>query len=214
MKNAIIFIVGLAVCAPFSWATGSTSLSYSQLSKTDNKEFVGTYKVSDLPFDKIVISEIAGKLHYVAGEYEGDFTQVKDKVDTYTSQDGGGIVTFIRNDAGKITKMKLEVQGSMYEAIKDELVVANARPSISDYSGTYKMTGLPFEEITLKVVDNQLQIDAGGQTGMLTAVPDKADTFDASGQAIIRFERDEMNKIKKIILESQGMVFDGLRAVK
>jgi hypothetical protein len=169
-----------------------------------NSDYVGNYKVSDdLPFNKIIVTEKEGKLHYVAGEYVGFFSAVEGKTDTYRSQDGGGLITFVRNEAGKVTKLKLEVQGSVFEAMKE------SGTSLTDYVGTYKMEGLPFEQMILTVQDNQLHVVAGDQEGNLTPVSSQSDTFDAGGQATLKFKRDSTNKVTKLIVEAQRRVFEG-----
>lgn len=86
----------------------------------------------------------------------------------------------------------------------------NAAPKndISAYAGKYKMTGLPFEYIEVKVKDGKVIMDAGGQGGEISATgtPDK---FDADGKATVYFVRDESAHVSKIKLEAMGMVFEG-----
>ncbi|MBU1821355.1 MAG: hypothetical protein KKG00_07570 [Bacteroidetes bacterium] len=172
-------------------------------------DYVGSYKLSgDLPISKIIVSEKSGKLHYVAGEYEGDFSTVSGKADTYLSQDGGGTVVFKRDGDGKVTKLTLEVQGGLYEAPKEMTSM------LTDYVGTYLVEGLPFDKVILTVQDNQLHIVAGDNEGNLTPMGNQADTFDAGGKAVIRFKRDDASKVQKMLLEAQGYTFEGTPAKK
>ncbi|MPR33488.1 hypothetical protein [Salmonirosea aquatica] len=174
----------------------------------DIQDYVGTYTVSGLPFEKVVVSDKAGKLHYVAGEYEGDFTEISGKADTY-SANGEATVTFMRNAAGKVDKMKLEIQGESYEGMRSMEEMAGSSVALTDYVGKYKMENLPFEFIVLSMKDNQLYITAGDNEGTLTAMPNQMDAFDAGGQATIKFTRDDQKKINKIVVEAQGQVFEG-----
>jgi cytochrome c len=94
----------------------------------------------------------------------------------------------------------------------NESTAVSATPTASpaDYSGKYKMTGLPFEYIEMSVKDGKPWISAGGQEGELknTDTPDK---FDANGQAMIWFIRDNKSKVVKIKLEASGMTFEGIK---
>jgi cytochrome c len=87
-------------------------------------------------------------------------------------------------------------------------VDAAPKNDISAYAGKYKMTGLPFEFIEVKVKDGKVIMDAGGQGGEISATgtPDK---FDADGKATVYFVRDESAHVSKIKLEAMGMVFEG-----
>ena len=84
------------------------------------------------------------------------------------------------------------------------------KTNLEDYVGKYKMTGLPFQYIEISVKDGKLMIIAGEQGGELKAT-DAPDKFDADGQAIINFIRDDKQKVTKMILEADGVKFDGIR---
>ncbi len=201
------FSVMMVVVIAFSLMTTRVFAAGSLLA-ADNREYVGTYNVAGLPFEKVVVSDKSGKLHYVAGEYEGDFMEVSGKPDTY-SANGEATVTFVRNTAGKVDKMKLQVQGETYEGLRAMAEMASASAPLTGYVGRYKMENLPFEFIALSMKDNQLYITAGDNEGPLTAVPNQMDAFDAGGQATIKFTRDAQQKINKMIVEAQGQVFEG-----
>jgi cytochrome c len=87
---------------------------------------------------------------------------------------------------------------------------ATAAPAndLSAYAGKYKMTGLPFEYIEVKIKDSKVIMDAGGQGGEVSPT-DTPDKFDADGKATVYFIRDEAAKVSKIKLEAMGMVFEG-----
>lgn len=208
MKMKSFIFSALLLCVACSLMVGNAFSAEKSTFFADNQEYVGTYTVVGLPFEKVVVSDKAGKLHYVAGEYQGEFMAVSGKADTY-SANGEATVTFVRNTAGKVEKIKLEVQGETFEGLKtmDEMAAGSA--ALTDYVGKYKMENLPFEFIILSVKDGQLHSIAGDNEGTITAVPNQVDTFDANGQATVRFTRDEQKKIKKMIVEAQGQVFEG-----
>ena len=208
MKNRSLIFSTLMLFVACSLAVVDAFGSGRSMLVADNQDYVGTYTVSGLPFEKVVVTDKAGKLHYVAGEYEGDFMEVGGKPDTY-SANGEATVTFMRNAAGKVDKMKLEIQGESYEGIRSMTEMAGAGAALTDYVGKYKMENLPFEFIILSMKDNQLYITAGENEGTLTTIPNQMDAFDAGGQATIKFTRDDQKKIKTIVVEAQGQVFEG-----
>ena len=208
MKKRSLIFSTLLLCVACSLVLGNAFSAEKSTIIADNQEYVGVYTMTGLPFEKVIVSDKDGKLHYVAGEYEGDFTEVSGKPDTY-SANGEATVTFVRNTAGKVEKIKLEVQGESYEGIREMATMAAGNAVLTDYVGKYKMENLPFEFIVLSMKDDQLYITAGENEGTLTAMPNQMDAFDAGGQATIKFTRDEQKKINKIIVEAQGQVFEG-----
>jgi cytochrome c len=86
---------------------------------------------------------------------------------------------------------------------------SSASNDLNAYSGKYKMTGLPFEYITVSVKDGKLMMDANGQTGALTSKG--TDTFDADGRATITFVRDEKKTVTKLKMEAMGFNFEGTK---
>ena len=208
MKKRSLIFSTLLLCVACSLVLGNAFSAEKSTIIADNQEYVGVYTMTGLPFEKVIVSDKDGKLHYVAGEYEGDFTEVSGKPDTY-SANGEATVTFVRNTAGKVEKIKLEVQGESYEGIREMATMAAGNAVLTDYVGKYKMENLPFEFIVLSMKDDQLYITAGENEGTLTAMPNQMDAFDAGGQATIKFRRDEQKKINKIIVEAQGQVFEG-----
>jgi cytochrome c len=79
---------------------------------------------------------------------------------------------------------------------------------LSSFAGKYKMTGLPFEYITVSVKEGKLVSDAGGQMAELKATR-SPDTFDADGKATFIFLRDEKKVVTKLRMEAMGFSFDG-----
>lgn len=79
---------------------------------------------------------------------------------------------------------------------------------LTDYTGKYKMTGLPFPYVEVTVQDGKLIMNAGGQAGEITPM-DETDKYDAGGKAIILFLRDEKKKVIKLQMQASGFKFEG-----
>ncbi|HEV7348844.1 DUF3471 domain-containing protein [Telluribacter sp.] len=207
-KTTLILSMLTLLSAPVMVSAGEVSATTTTVSRSlaDLQDYVGTYKLKDLPIDKIVVTEQAGKLHYVAGEYEGDFVEVSGKADTYSANNGEATVTFVRNTEGKVASLKLQIPDGTFEGTKEMASAA----ALTDYVGKYKMSGMDFEFVQLSLKDGQIHFDAGDNKGVFIPVPNQADTFDASGQAVVKFERDAQGKITKIIVDAQGQTFSGV----
>lgn len=210
--STLLFSLLVACSAPALVTAGTlptpaftaTAITATQ-SVADLQDYVGTYRMTDLPFDKIVVTAQNGKLHYVAGEYEGDFAEVSGKADTYSANNGEATVTFVRDNGGKVSKLRLELSQGTFEGTKEMATTA----SLSDYVGKYKMEGLDFDVLTLSLKDGQIHFQGDTVQGVFTPVADKADTFDAEGQAMVKFERDAQGKVSKIVVDTQGRTFYG-----
>jgi cytochrome c len=81
---------------------------------------------------------------------------------------------------------------------------------LNAYVGKYKMTGLPFEFMTVLVKDGKLMLDANGQVGEIkpTATPD---TYDADGKAVLTFLRDDKKAVNKVKMDAMGFTFEGVK---
>lgn len=213
MKMKSLILSTLMLCVACSLVVGNAFSAERSAFFADNQEYVGTYTMTGLPFEKVVVSDKDGKLRYAAGEYEGEFVEVSGNPDTY-SANGDATVTFVRNGSGKVEKIKLEIQGQSFEGVREMAAMVAGSVALTNYVGKYKMEGLPFELITLSMKDDQLYIVAGDNEGTLTAVPNQADSFDAGGQAMIKFTRDPQQKIEKILVEAMGQVFEGTPVVE
>ncbi|MBB6003577.1 ThuA domain-containing protein [Arcicella rosea] len=104
--------------------------------------------------------------------------------------------------------MGAEFKTEIGESAPAATTTPEAKTDLTIYAGKYKMTGLPFEEISISVKDDKLMIDAGGQVGELTATG-TADKYDAGGKAIVVFIKNDAGAVTKVKLEAMGMAFDG-----
>jgi cytochrome c len=88
--------------------------------------------------------------------------------------------------------------------------VETPKIDFNDYTGKYKMTGLPFPYIEVSVKDGKLMMKAGEQEGEVTPM-NEPDKFDASGKATILFIRDDKKKVFKLTMEAMTFKFDGVK---
>jgi cytochrome c len=90
----------------------------------------------------------------------------------------------------------------------DVIEAPKAKANLEDYTGKYKMTGLPFDFIEISVKDGKVVMNAGGQGGEInpTETPDK---FDANGRATLNFVRNEAKQVIGIKMEASGFTFEG-----
>jgi cytochrome c len=81
---------------------------------------------------------------------------------------------------------------------------------LNAYAGKYKMTGLPFEYMTVSVKDGKLLLDANGQIGEIkpTSTPD---IYDADGKAVLTFLRDDKKAVNKVKMDAMGFTFEGVK---
>lgn len=79
---------------------------------------------------------------------------------------------------------------------------------LNQYVGKYKFEGLPFEFITVAVKEGKLTVNTGSEEGILSPLKD-ADSFDAAGQATLKFIRDANKKVTRVTLQAQGFDFEG-----
>lgn len=171
--------------------------------KMEVAAYAGKYKMEGLPFEYIELSDKAGKLHYVAGEYQGDLTPKsgKDQFDA----NGQATVNFTRDASEQVKTISVDIQGQNYVGNREA-----ATNSMAAYAGQYKMEGLPFETMEIKAVDSKLLINAMGEEGELTplAAPDQ---FDAAGRATLKFTRKADGQVTGVTLDAQGQSFGGVK---
>lgn len=182
-------------------AQGQDFSGKKEMPKMDVDAYVGKYKMDGLPFDYIELSDKAGKLHYVAGDNQGELTPMKDK-DQFDAK-GQATVNFTRDDADQVQVINVNIQGQSFTGNREA-----AANSMAAYAGQYKMTGLPFDTMNIKAVDGKLLINAMGEEGELTPLS-APDQFDAAGRATLKFTRNAGGKVTGVILDAQGQSFKG-----
>ncbi|RDC61648.1 hypothetical protein [Adhaeribacter pallidiroseus] len=89
-----------------------------------------------------------------------------------------------------------------------KLVVVDDPMDLNQYIGKYKFEGLPFEYLTITLINGKLHANTGAEEGDLIPLPE-ADTFDASGRAILKFKRDTDKKVNGMTLDADGSSFEG-----
>ena len=77
-------------------------------------DYVGKYKMENLPFEFMILSMKDGQLHVEAGDNEGTLTPMTGQKDAF---DAGGQATikFTRDTQQKIDKIVVEAQGQVFE---------------------------------------------------------------------------------------------------
>lgn len=208
MKKLMLFVICLMAFTAFeknanAATTIGNPLTVSQADTTQHAEYVGKYKMEGMPFDYVELTTKDGKLHYVAGEYQGDLTSktAKDEFDA----NGQATIKFTRDASNMVKGISLNAQGQDFTGIKEKPKV-----DMASYLGKYKMDGLPFDYIELTDKAGKLHYMAGDNEGDLTPMKDK-DQFDANGQAMVKFTRDDANLVKSINVNIQGQDYIGNR---
>ena len=79
------------------------------------------------------------------------------------------------------------------------------------YTGKYKYEVLPFDYMTITVKDNQLYFFGGEYSGFLLPVKNRKDAFDAHGQALFTFLRNDDGKVNDLQIDYQGQQYTGKR---
>ena len=174
-----------------------------EMPQMDVNAYLGKYKMVGLPFDYIELTDKTGKLHYVAGEYQGEMTPMsgKDRFDA----NGQATVNFTRDATGQVMSLTTNIQGQDFTGKREA-----AASSMAAYAGQYKMEGLPFDTMEIKAMNGKLLINAMGEEGELSplAAPDQ---FDAAGRATLKFTRDAGGQVTGVTLDAQGQSFEGIK---
>ena len=80
-------------------------------------EYIGEYKVAEGMISKIEVKAKEGKLILLVYNNSGDLDPVKGIKDQFSGADGS-VVNFIRDNNGKVIKVKLSALGMIFEGIK------------------------------------------------------------------------------------------------
>jgi cytochrome c len=93
-----------------------TNTDTGALPKANIGDYVGKYKMEGLPIDYIDLEQKEGKLNLKFGE-QGTVMQPTEAPDSFT--DGEKVKAFfVRDDSGKVSKIKLEAMGMTFEGKK------------------------------------------------------------------------------------------------
>ena len=96
---------------------GSTTTTQAAAPKADLNDYVGKYKMTNLPFPYIEVSVQDGKLFMKAGEQGGAVTPMDD-ADKFDA-DGKATLLFIRDDKNKVVKLQMEAMNFKFEGVKE-----------------------------------------------------------------------------------------------
>ena len=121
----------------------------------------------------------------------------------------------VKNDTATASQVLVTILGVTFQ---DESL-ASAKPlempaatatTLADYVGKYKFIGLPFEFIEIVVENGQVVGITPDQRGALTKLA-APDTFDAAGQAVLKFVREGGKVVGMKLLPPEGGSFDGVK---
>ena len=96
---------------------GTTQTATKEAPKLDLNDYVGKYKMSNLPFPYIEVSVQDGKLFMKAGEQGGPVSQM-DEADKFDA-DGKATLLFVRDAGKKVVKLQMEASGFKFEGTKE-----------------------------------------------------------------------------------------------
>lgn len=100
----------LALCRP---------MPVVQADSTQWKEYIGKYKGVEGSFESFIVTIENGKLMGEAtGQGKGELVADTKQTDVFTVPGYDATVTFVRDDAKKVIKYKLSVQGQEFEGEK------------------------------------------------------------------------------------------------
>ena len=121
MKKLIILLFLVIACGSFQARSQATAASEttSQFSIADSTDFKGKYKFEGLPFEYVEITVQESKLYFVGGEYKGFLVPLNDKKDAFNVNDQA-VFTFGRDNEKKITGLRIDYQGQIFEGKKEE----------------------------------------------------------------------------------------------
>ena len=105
--------------------------------------------------------------------------------------------------------LKASAQTKVPETIPPFSIVDSAA-----FTGKYKYEGLPFEYMEISVKEGKLYYAGGEYSGFLTPLKEKKDAFDANGEAVFTFLRNDQNKVTDLKIDYQGQTYWGKRKDK
>ena len=121
MKKIIIvlfLITGFGSIQAHSQSTPASDTS-SKFSIADSASFKGKYKFEGLPFEYVEVTVQESKLYFVGGEYNGFLVPLTGKKDVFNVNDQA-VFTFGRDNVNKITGLKIDYQGQIFEGKKED----------------------------------------------------------------------------------------------
>ena len=107
--------------------------------------------------------------------------------------------------------LKASAQDSTKDTNPTDSIQAFSIGDSSVFTGKYKYEGLPFEYMEISVKDGKLFYIGGEYSGPLDDIKDKKDAFDANGQAVFTFLRNDSDKVTTLQIDYQGQTFTGTK---
>lgn len=169
------------------------------------QDFTGVYKFQGAPFEKIVITYENGIFTADAeGVGKGEITATN-VTDEFSEPNYQALLKFVRDEAGKVIRLAVNVNGSSFEGLKETA-------ALEEYAGKYSLEGSgEVSEVSILVQNGALYIDSsiGGSGLQATDVKDSYQMAAATGGVV--FKRDGTGKVTGIEIEYSGTTFKGTR---
>jgi hypothetical protein len=168
-------------------------------------DYVGEFNFASAPFSKIVFSVKDNAIFAEAeGVGKGEIFSTSQK-DEFSEPSNDAKLQFVRDDAGKVTKVLVKVQGSemLGEKVADPLV---------EFVGEFMFDNeSPIRSMTVDIRNGSLYGDTSEGGAPLKPATTK-DIFNVVGyEGTTEFLRDSSGKISGAILKVQGMSLKGVK---
>jgi hypothetical protein len=168
-------------------------------------DFVGVYKLTGAPFEKLIVSLEQNRLMAEAeGVGKGELLSTEKK-DEFKEPINEAILTFERNESGGVEAVLIKVQDLEIHGVKEP-------NKFEEFLGKYKFEeGSPITELFIEMKDGRLfgDTDQGKAELRSTPVSDEFQVMGYNGKA--SFTRNGDGKINGVVLHVEGMI---LKATK
>ncbi|MCP9767447.1 hypothetical protein EGI22_05955 [Lacihabitans sp. LS3-19] len=190
-----LFSIVIAFCFCSSVFAQSTVLS----------DYEGAFSFASAPFSKIVFSVENNTIYADAeGIGKGEIFSTNQK-DEFSEPNNDAKLQFVRDDAGKVVKVIVKVQGS-------EMLGEKAADPLTEFVGEFNFDDdSPISSMTVDIRNGSLYGDTSEGGAPLKPSSTK-DIFDVIGyEGTTEFLRDTTGKISGVILKVQGMNMKGVK---
>jgi hypothetical protein len=181
----------------------STITGFAQ--KAPKTDYIGVYKLSGAPFEKITLTVENGNLVAEAEGVGKSELKDTDANDEFKEPTNDATLVFKRNAGNVVEKIIIKVQGM-------ELIGEKIMAQENAYVGKYQFEeGSPITEVTVVLKDGKLYGETEQGTAELKPT-DKAEEFEIVGYGgTCVFTKDAAGKAKGLAMSVQGMTMKGSR---
>ena len=175
-----------------------------------NKKYLGSYKVENPSFEKIIISENNGKLYGEAVGQGSSELMPTDEMNTFDVAEVEGASVQFHSEKNIIESLTLLMNGESITGMREF-------PDLSDYSGVFEFSDSPVSKVEVMAQDGLLHINTPefGETDL--AFKGVIDEFyESQYSSDFRFTRNEDGEVVELIIDipTQGMKMTGMKKVE